>query len=251
MIELTPAPDHRREAETVGFTTLTVTPAHAFLTADGQFREIGKTIRRSNLQGAPAQIVLSSGTVIGVQAKHIDWSLETADRYERSEVLSYASVGNRALAPQIEQGWKTYNFEVEELNTYVAGGVRVHNASDPAFAIDANAFQQQFGHAFTGSVSDVSLLAGAIINGGLQPAFGNVDTAGTDRFTGPFFTDSGDKIVISAASTTWFASMVKNGEVGRIIQNNDDGSRADSQYNSMGHLQHEAFADGTSAVEDL
>jgi hypothetical protein len=135
LIELSPAPDHGREAETVGFTTLTVTPGHAFLTADGQFREIGKTIRQSNLQGAPAQIVLSSGSVIGIHANHIAWSLETADRFERSEVLSYASVGNSALAPQIEQGWKTYNFEVEDLNTYVAGGVRVHNESDPAFAV--------------------------------------------------------------------------------------------------------------------
>ena len=218
LIELSPAPDHRSEAETVGFTTLTVTPGHAFLTADGEFREIGKTIKQSNLQGAPAQIVLSSGTVIGVQAKHIAWSLETADRYERWEVLSYASVGNTALAPQIEQGWKTYNFEVEDLHTYVAGGVRVHNASDPAFAVDAHAFEQQFGHAFTGSLEDMSLLGGAIATGQLQPTFGNVDTTGTDRFTGPFFTGSGDKIVVSTDSTTWFASMVKNGEIGRIMQ---------------------------------
>jgi Hom_end-associated Hint len=237
LIELSPAPDHRREAEAVGFTTLTVTPAHAFLTADGQFREIGKTIKQSNLQGAPAQIVLSSGTVIGVQAKHIAWSLETADRYERSEVLSYASAGNRALAPRIEQGWKTYNFEVEDLHTYVAGGVRVHNDSDPAFAIDANAFQQVFGHSFTGSPGDMGLLGGAIATGQLQPTFGNVDTTGTDRFTGPFFTGSGDKIVVAADSTTWFASMVRNGEVGRIIQNNNDGSRIDSQFDWQGVLQ--------------
>ena len=227
LIELSPAPDHRREAEAAGFTTLTVTPGHAFLTADGQFREIGKTIKQSNLQGAPAQIVLSSGTVIGVQVKHIAWSLKTADRYERSDVLSYASVGNRALAPRIEQGWKTYNFEVEDLNTYVAGGVRVHNESDPAFAIDAHAFEQHFGHSFTGSLEDMSLLGGAIATGELQPKFGNVDTTGSDRFTGPFFTDSGDKIVVSTDSTTWFASMVKNGEVGRIIQSNNDGSRVE------------------------
>jgi hypothetical protein len=225
LIELSPAPDHRSE-----FTTLTVTPGHAFLTADGQFREIGKTIRQSNLQGASAQIVLSSGTIIGVQAKHIDWSLATADRYERSEVLSYASVGNSALAPRIEQGWKTYNFEVEDLHTYVAGGVRVHNDSDPAFAIDANAFEQQFGHSFTGSPEDMNLLGGAIATGQLQPTFGNVDTTGTDRFTGPFFTESGDKVVISTDSTTWFASMVKNGEVGRIIQNNNDGSRKETMF---------------------
>jgi hypothetical protein len=251
LIELSPAPDHRGVAETVGFTTLTVTPGHAFLTADGQFREIGKTIKQSNLQGTPTQIVLSSGTVIGVQARHIAWSLETADRYERTEMLSYASVGNSALAPRIEQGWKTYNFEVEDLHTYVAGGVRVHNDSDPAFAIDANAFQQVFGHSFTGSPGDMSLLGGAIATGQLQPTFGNVDTTGTDRFTGPFFTNSGEKIVVSADSTTWFASMVRNGEVGRIIQNNNDGSRVDSQYDSNGNLreQQDVFTNGTSAIK--
>jgi hypothetical protein len=251
LIELSPAPDHRREAEAVGFTTLTVTPGHAFLTADGEFREIGKTIKQSNLQGAPAQIVLSSGIVIGVQAKHIAWSLETADRYERSDVLSYASAGNSALAPRIEQGWKTYNFEVEDLHTYVAGGVRVHNDSDPAFAIDAGAFEQQFGHSFTGSLADMSLLGGAIATGQLQPTFGNVDTTGTDRFTGPFFTGSGDKIVVSTDSTTWFASIVKNGEVGRIIQNNNDGSRVDSQYDSNGSLrtQEDVFTNGTAAIK--
>jgi hypothetical protein len=136
------------------------------------------------------------------------------------------------LAPRIEQGWKTYNFEVEDLHTYVAGGVRVHNDSDPAFAIDANAFQQQFGHTFTGSLEDMSLLGGAIATGQLQPTFGNVDTTGTDRFTGPFFTESGDKIIVSTDSTTWFASMVNNGEVGRIIQNNNDGSRKDALFDS-------------------
>lgn len=43
LLELTPAPSHRRDAEDVGFGTLTVTPGHSFLTADGTFEEIGKT----------------------------------------------------------------------------------------------------------------------------------------------------------------------------------------------------------------
>jgi hypothetical protein len=97
----------------------------------------------------------------------------------------------------------------------------------------------------------MSLLGGAIATGQLQPTFGNVDTTGTDRFTGPFFTGSGDKIVVSTDSTTWFASMVKNGEIGRIVQNNNDGSRVNSQYDSDGRLQtqEDVFTNGTTAIK--
>ena len=32
-----------------------------------------------------------------------------------------------ALKPEVRKGWKSYNFEVEELHTNIAGGVWVHN----------------------------------------------------------------------------------------------------------------------------
>jgi hypothetical protein len=102
LLELTPAPGHRRDAEDVGFGTLTVTRGHSFLTADGTFEEIGKTIHQSQLSGMPAQIVLASGATIAVYAKLIRWASNIEDRYEQSEVLDYSSDGNAALAPKIQ-----------------------------------------------------------------------------------------------------------------------------------------------------
>jgi hypothetical protein len=42
----------------------------------------------------------------------------------------FAREGGAALKPEVRRGWRTYNFEVERLHTYVAGGVRVHNRSE-------------------------------------------------------------------------------------------------------------------------
>ncbi len=64
-----------------------------------------------------------------------------------------------------------------------------------------------------------------------------INSNNSDRYTAPFNTESGEKIVISGDSSTWFASMVRNGEIGRIIQNNNDGSRTDSQFDWQGVLK--------------
>jgi RTX calcium-binding nonapeptide repeat (4 copies)/Haemolysin-type calcium binding protein related domain len=70
----------------------------------------------------------------------------------------------------------------------------------------------------------------AVADGRIQASGDYVDSAGNDRYTAPFYTESGDKIVISADSSSWFASMVRNGEIERIIQNNSDGSRIDTAF---------------------
>ncbi len=44
-------------------------------------------------------------------------------------ITDYGLEGTTALKPSVKSGWKTYNFEVEDLHTYVANGVRVHNDS--------------------------------------------------------------------------------------------------------------------------
>lgn len=49
--------------------------------------------------------------------------------FEEAEELLCASDGALALAPDVIRGWRTYNFEVAELHTYVADGLRVHNDS--------------------------------------------------------------------------------------------------------------------------
>jgi hypothetical protein len=232
LLELAPLSDRESEAIAAGFDLLTVTPGHAFLTADGSFIEIGEIVLQSRLQNRAPEIVLASGAKIGVDAKLIRWTEKTAGKYEPSQAVDYQSHGNTALAPRIQQGWKTYNFEVEELNTYVAGGVRVHNQSAPTLAVDENQFEEEFGHPFNGSASDADLLAGAIESGSIRPVADYVDATGNDRYDAPFFTESGEKVVISMDSTTWFASMVKNGEIERIIQNKGDGSRKDTFFDS-------------------
>jgi hypothetical protein len=89
-----------------------------------------------------------------------------------------------------------------------------------------------FGRPFDGSDSDINSLIGAIADGRIN-AFGNyVGASSAERYTGPFTTESGDQIVISGDSSSWFASMVRNGEAGRIIQKNYDGSGKDSTFNN-------------------
>lgn len=102
---------------------LTVTPGHHFLDAFGKFRTIEDILRTDS------QIVLADGTITNVTGEYIHYSEATAHLYEQAEGYVSATVGNLALAPVYKKGWKTYNFEVEDYHTYIAGGVRVHNAS--------------------------------------------------------------------------------------------------------------------------
>ncbi|TYC53802.1 DUF4214 domain-containing protein, partial [Rhodobacterales bacterium] len=104
--------------------TLVTTPGHQFLTQDGQFREIERL-----LEGGEGKIVLADGTEATVASERIAYNAESAHLFEQAEGYAYPDNGNHALAPIHKKGWKTYNFEVEDFHTYVAGGVRVHNDS--------------------------------------------------------------------------------------------------------------------------
>src|SRR5262249_183698 len=111
------------ENETKAFGGLTVTPGHRFLSARGTFHRIEEILADDS------RIVLADGSAITVQATRIVYSRETGHLYERPRAFQLASEGANAIAPQLYKGWKTYNFEVERLHTYIAGGVRVHNDS--------------------------------------------------------------------------------------------------------------------------
>lgn len=102
---------------------LTVTPGHHFLDASGGFRTIADILKTDG------RVVLEDGSLAEVTGEYIHYSEETAHLYEQAEGYVTPSVGNLALAPVYKKGWKTYNFEVEGYHTYIAGGVRVHNAS--------------------------------------------------------------------------------------------------------------------------
>ncbi len=102
---------------------LTVTPGHEFLTPDGRFETIDAILQSG---GA---IVLEDGSEANVTGEYVHYSAATAELYEQAESYVVQSAGVNALTPVPKKGWKTYNFEVEGLHTYVAGGVRVHNTS--------------------------------------------------------------------------------------------------------------------------
>jgi len=102
---------------------LTVTPGHRFLNEHGTFEAIEALVARGG------SIVTAEGELIAVTAERVVYSEATRHLYEEAEEIRYDSVGGLALAPRIERGWRTYNFEVEGLHTYIAGGIRVHNDS--------------------------------------------------------------------------------------------------------------------------
>lgn len=115
-----------REGETEPF--LTATPGHRFLDEHGGFTEIGKMLERG---GGKARVVLEDGSLAEVTGEIIRYSAETAHLYEEAEEVRTRTVGGLALQPEVVKGWRTYNFEVEHYHTYIAGGVRVHNISEP------------------------------------------------------------------------------------------------------------------------
>ena len=98
---------------------LTVTPGHRFLNERDEFERIDAIVARGG------RIVLEDGTLANVTAERTDYSEETRHLYEEAEDVVALSAGSGALKPEVRRGWRTYNFEVEEYHTYVAGGVRV------------------------------------------------------------------------------------------------------------------------------
>lgn len=93
-----------------------VTPGHHFLTPNGNFNSIESIIESSK------QIVSANGQTIEVSARKI-----LARTLVGTEGTDYVFNG---LAFDDKNGpWETYNFEVEDLHTYIADGIRVHNKS--------------------------------------------------------------------------------------------------------------------------
>jgi hypothetical protein len=89
------------------------TPGHHFLDSAGQFPTIADMIRKGS-----ATVVLASGELAEVVAKRLVYSAATAHLSEQAQANAVMS-GNAALKLQMLVGWQTYNFEVEDLHTYV------------------------------------------------------------------------------------------------------------------------------------
>jgi hypothetical protein len=194
---------------------LTTTPEHRFLSVDGSFRRIDEIIQNER------QIVLRDGSVAEISARRISYSSETASLYTETNITEFETHGSAALKAHRKTNWRTYNFEVEKLHTYVAGGIRVHNDCSLALAISPEQFSNEFGRPFDGSQADVDQLLGAIIQGRIAATGEYVSN---DNVLGPFSADGSEKIVINRDSASWFTSMVLNGEIKQITQSNSDGS---------------------------
>ncbi len=110
---------------------LTVTPGHRFLDAEGRFRPIDEIIT----DAAPT-VVLADGSLAQVRAERIVWSEDTRHLFEEVEAVAMAA--GDGLAHRVGGAWRSYNFEVEDLHTYVAGGVRVHNDSQATIDLAGN-----------------------------------------------------------------------------------------------------------------
>lgn len=105
---------------------LHVTPGHRVLDETGSFTKIGDLLR---LGGGSANLIDANGDVIAVAGTWLHYSADTAHLFEQATNKAIVVNGNTAFREDVQIGWKTYNFEVEELHTYVAGYLRVHNDS--------------------------------------------------------------------------------------------------------------------------
>jgi len=105
---------------------LVVTPGHQVLSRDGSFSRISDLLERGH---GSAELTTREGEIVEISGRPISFTADTADLYEHAEIQKYGFVGSVALKPEEAVGWKTYNFEVEGLHTYIAGGIRVHNDS--------------------------------------------------------------------------------------------------------------------------
>ena len=111
---------------TDGRNDLVATPGHRFLTETGDYMELGHMLR---LGGGSMRVVDTDGSIVEAAGEVIAYSAETAHMFPEAQTKTIAFEGNTVLKEEVEQGWQTYNFEVQTHHNYVAGGVRVHNDS--------------------------------------------------------------------------------------------------------------------------
>jgi Ca2+-binding RTX toxin-like protein len=109
------------------FETLIVTPGHRFLKPDGTFDSVSSILENDG------RVVLADGSVVKVVGEFLRAAETGSLSHLHSGQSAPAFHGNAALKTNASDSWQTYNFEVEGLHTYVAGGVRVHNQSVLSF----------------------------------------------------------------------------------------------------------------------
>lgn len=166
--------------------TVHMTPGHVMLTASGQWVEA----RRALMAGEC--FVTAEGEAVEVAWRLLRFESEEGRQLtaqggafaQASQLVTHDEHG-LALAPRWETGWRTYNLTVEDHHTYVAGGLRVHNAS-MLDVIETFIAQNDgyFPYAQPGSLAYESLLSGATSwrNGTTEYAYVSDNTGRTIFF---------------------------------------------------------------------
>ncbi|MES0884378.1 hypothetical protein [Roseibium sp. SCP14] len=103
---------------------LVATPGHRFLDRFGGFSALEDMIENGRVTAA-----LTSGEFAELNAEKILYSAATAHLFDRTCSRGVIACNGPTAQPAEQDAWQTYNFEVEDLHTYVAGDIRVHNDS--------------------------------------------------------------------------------------------------------------------------
>lgn len=201
------------------------TPGHHFLDKNGKFPSIQEMIDAGH-----ADVVLASGEITAVKAERIIYSEKNADLFEETHAVDVPARGN-VVAADTRSGWLTYNFEVEDLHTYVAGNIRVHN-------ISAEWAHEEFLAATTAmhalSVAhvprDYALSLARASMGVEDPSFGRSDPVG--------YTSAGRSISIDKTAFTSF--LADKGGVAASAKDRAAAAAVGAMAN--GHSRTDAFA---------
>jgi len=140
-----------------------VTPNHRYLTSRGTFQPIVDILAGDGL------VVAADGSVVKVTGHRIRASDANSDAtwIEQEPYMA----GNTLVKPGPVFGWRTYNFEVEGLHTYIAGGLRVHNDCVGANEIiDASSIRQVGTNGFAVDVVDQTTGQRSTITHTIDPA---------------------------------------------------------------------------------
>lgn len=92
-----------------------VTPEHPYLCSDGTYRPVHEVVENKIF------VIDAKGNEVNISGVRVHFGEVSVD-------FSVSQCGNN-LVKTVVTAWTTYNFTVEELHTYVAGGHRVHNFS--------------------------------------------------------------------------------------------------------------------------
>jgi hypothetical protein len=133
----------------------------------------------------------------------------------------------------MREGWRTYNFEVEGLHTYVAGGVRVHNSSSstPTLVMEADLFETLYGTPFTGSQADINQLLSGIAGGQIPAEIGWADVQGEVMFWAPFADNSNNNtIILSVDQNGVNTAVVGNSTLSLIVNYSINGFVTNTQF---------------------